>query len=631
MIRRDFLARLGATCLPLLGATAARGQDSGAPPAAAEGQPGAPLAPPGPAPAGRGMLSHAVAMLGVPHYGPDFDHFDYADPAAPRGGELIQSMIGTFDNLNPFIVFGTLAVGVRNYHFASLTARSWDEPFTLYPFVAASFEMPTDRRWITFRLDPRASFHDGSPITIDDVLFTVETLHRDGLPGFRRNYDRIAAVERVPAADDLAEGVRFTFTGEADRETPLIIALMPILSRAWYSAHPFDRTTLEPPLGSGPYRIAEIDPGRRITFERVRDWWAADLPAFRGHNNFDRLRFDYYRDPVVALEAFKVGQVNFRREPSGERWATSYDFPAVADGRVTRLALPHQRPSGMRGFVFNTRRPIFADPAVREALLLAFDFEWINRTLLHGQYRRITSMFTGSPLAATGVPEGDERDLLEHFRGRVPEALFDHPAALPETDGSGDNRANLRRAVALLDQAGWHIRDGRMTRADGLILAFEIVLADTADERVSLAFADPLRRLGIEATVRTVDTAQYTARTDRFDFDMIINHWNVTLSPGAEQDLYWGSRSAGIEGTRNYAGVRDPVVDALIAEVADAHTPEAMTAAARALDRVLLWGRYTVPLYYLDRDLFAWWGGLRRVEGEPPLYGTVVEAWWSAP
>ncbi len=569
-------------------------------------------------------FTHGIAMHGEPRYPADFRHFVYADPAAPRGGELVQTVLGSFDTLNPFIVMGTAAAGVRGYHFASLMARSWDEPFTLYPYVAAAVATPPDRRWVAFRLNPAARFHDGTPITVDDVVFTMETLRRDGLPGFRRNYERIAAVERLGE-----DGVRFHFTAEADRETPLIIGLMPILSRAYYAERPFDRTALDIPLGSGPYRIAEVDPGRRIAFERVRDWWAADLPAFRGINNFDRLRFDYYRDATVAFEAFKVGHANFRREPIGERWATAYDFPGAIDGRVSRLALPHNRPSGMRGFVFNTRRPVFADARVREALTLVFDFDWINRTLLYGQYRRITSMFTGSDLAATGLPAGAELALLERFRGGVPDALFSRPPALAEAEGGGDARHTLRAAFELLGEAGWEIRNGRLVdRATGAPFAFEILLRDAADERIALAYADPLRRLGIAVSVRTVDTAQYTARTDTYDFDMIINAWNVTFSPGAEQDFYWGSRSADIEGTRNYAGVRDPVVDALIAELADARDPESLTAAARALDRVLLWGRYTVPLYYLNRDLFAWWGDLGRVEDVTPIYGTVVEAWW---
>ncbi len=578
----------------------------------------------GAASAQEGVIAHGIAMHGEPRYAADFTHLDYANPEAPRGGMLVQAAVGTFDSLNPFIVLGRTAAGVRGYHFASLMARSWDEPFSLYGYVAQSIETPADRSWVAFRLNPDARFHDGTPITVDDVIFSMEALREHGIPGFRRNYARIASVERIGE-----DGVRFRFNDEADRETPLIIALMPILSRAYYSAHPVDQTTLEIPLGAGPYRITTVDPGRSITYARVEDWWADDLPMFRGLYNFDTLRFDYYRDASISLEAFKSGEYNFRREDNAERWASAYDFPAVASGEVTLLEMPHRRPDGMRAFVFNTRRPHFADPRVRRALAYAFDFEWINRSFLHEQYSRTDSLFVNSELAAQGVPEGDELVLLEPFRGQVPEALFTEPYALPTTDGSGNARANLRIARDMLQEAGWSVEDGVLTEeATGQAFSFEILLRDAADERIALAFADNLRRLGIQATVRTVDIAQYGARTDTYDFDMIVHHWRVTLSPGAEQNLYWGSTSATIEGTRNYAGVEDPVVDALIGALEDARDRDALVAAARALDRVLLWGHYVVPLYHNTTDRIAFWGDLRWVEDADPLYGLVVESFW---
>lgn len=573
-----------------------------------------------------GVISHAIAMHGEPRYGAEFSHFDYANPDAPRGGTLSQGVVGSFDSLNPFIVLGRSAAGVRPYLFAQLMARSWDEPFSLYPYVAESIEVPADRSWVTFRLNPAAEFHDGTPITADDVVFTMEALREVGLSRFRRNYDRITDVQRI---DD--HTVRFVLSDEADRETPMILALMPVLSQAYYSTHDLSQTTLEPPLGSGPYRIAEVDPGRRIVYERVEDWWAEDLPVFRGHNNFDRLVFDYFRDGAVALEAFNAGAVNFRREADAETWVTGYTSPAIDDGRITMLTMPHNRPSWLRGYAFNTRRPMFRDPRVREALGYAFDFEWINRTLLHGQYRRINSMFTNSPLAPEGTPEGLELALLEPHRDELSERVFAEPYAPPTTDGSGNNRANLRAARALLMEAGWEVRDGRLTHGEtGEPFVFEILLARASDERVTLAFSRVLERLGITATVRTVDSAQYAARTETYDFDMIRNDWIVTLSPGAEQDFYWGSRSAEIDGTRNYAGVREPAVDALIAQLADAADQETLQAAARALDRVLMWGFYVVPTYYLDRDYIAFWGDLRFVDDVRPLYGTVIETWWQA-
>lgn len=567
---------------------------------------------------------HALAMHGTPLYPPGFDHLAYANPQAPKGGMLSRAVLGTYDSLNPFIVRGQVAAAVRYYHFASLLARSWDEPFTLYGYVAETIAVPPDRRSVTFTLNPAARFHDGIPITVDDVIFTMETLRAHGLPSFRRNYDRIAAVERIGE-----RSVRFLFDETADRETPMILGLMPILSEAYYADRPFDRTTLEPPLGSGPYRVSEVDPGRRITFSRVRDWWAADLPMFRGQFNFDTIRFDYYRDADVALEAFKTGAYNFRREGSAETWMTDYQGPDIDAGLITLLELPHDRPSGLHGFVFNTRRPIFADRRVRQALGLAFDFEWVNRTLLHGQYDRITGMFTNSALAPSGPPTGDELAMLEPFRDSLPPAVFGPPYAPPETDGSGRNRAQLREARRLLAEAGWVVEDGALVDAEtGAPFVFEILLRDLAQERLALAFAENLHRLGIRPSIRTVDSAQYANRTDRFDFDMAIAFWNVTLSPGAEQDFYWGSRSAGIPGTRNLAGVREPAVDALIDRLEDAADYETLRAAAAALDRVIMQGHYVIPLHYLDRDLIAYRGDLQRVEGYQPLYGTVVETWW---
>lgn len=570
--------------------------------------------------------SHGIAMHGEPLYPADFDHLSYADPDAPRGGTLVQAATGTFDSLNPFIVIGRTAAGVRAYHFASLMERSWDEPFSLYGYVARSIETPADRSWVAFRLNPDARFHDGTPITVDDVQFTMETLREHGTPGFRRNYDRIASVERI--GDD---GIRFTLNDEADRETPMIIALMPVLSRAYYTQHPIDRTSLDIPLGSGPYRISAVDPGRSIAFSRVEDWWADDLPVFRGMHNFTTLRFDYYRDTAIAIEAFKSGEYNFRRETSAEAWATDYDFPAARRGDVTLLEWPHHRPEGMSGFVFNSRRALFADPRVRRALIYAFDFEWINRTLLYGRYRRADSYFANSDLASHGLPEGAELALLEPLRDIVPAAAFTEPYTVPATDGSGRARDNLRTARDLLQDAGWTIDRGTLVDGDGRPFAFEILLNDPSDERIALAYADTLQRLGIQASVRTVDTAQYTARTATFDFDMIRFRWPVTLSPGAEQNLYWGSGSAATEGSRNYAGVEDAAVDALIGALEDARDRDALVAAARALDRVLLWGNYVVPLYYDTVDRIAFWGDLDWVRDADPLYGLVVESMWQVP
>ena len=577
-----------------------------------------------------GGPQHGIAMHGEPLYGPDFTHFAYANPEAPTGGTLIRQpppwQARAFDSLNPFIVQGRTAPGVRDYHFATLMARAWDEPFSLYGYVADTIETPADRSWVEFQLNPAAQFHDGTPVTVDDVIFSMETLREHGLPSFRRNYGFIETVERV---GDL--GVRFTLTDEAEYETPMVLALMPILSQAWYTENDVSRPSLEVPLGSGPYRIAGLEAGRQITYERVDDWWAADLPAFRGMYNFDVLRFDIYLDADVAFEAFKVGEYTWRREQNADNWAAQYTFPAVTDGRVTLQEIPHSRPSGMRAFVFNTRRPAFEDRRVRQALLAAFDFEWVNSILLRDQYRRIDSMFANSDLAAENLPSPGELALLEPFRDQLPPELFTEPPALPVSDGSGRNRNNLRTATALLREAGYTVEEGVLVDAAGAPFTFEIMLNNAGDERLGLAYTDMLRRLGIVATVRVVDSAQYRERLATYDYDMILNNWLVTLSPGTEQHFYWSSQSADTEGTRNYAGVRNPAVDALAIAIGNARSREDLRAAVRAFDRVLLWGAYGVPLYYSDVDRIAFWGELRWVEDYVPIYGTVLEAWWMAP
>ncbi|MGK9169384.1 extracellular solute-binding protein [Inquilinus limosus] len=569
-----------------------------------------------------------IAMHGQPKYPPGFDHFAYANPDAPKGGELRQALIGSFDSLNPFIVGGRrdqIISIVPPYHFAQLMARSYDEPFSLYPYVADRVEMPDDRRSITFHINPKAVFHDGTPITADDVIFTAQALGTKGLPTSRALYDRIASVDRL---DDRT--VRFTFKEEASREAPLVVALQPVLSKAWYTTHPFDQPSLDIPLGAGPYKITQVDPGRSIVLERVKDWWGADLPAMRGQHNFDVMRYDFYLDDDVALEAFKAGAYTLRREWNAEKWVGgAYDFPAAQDGRVTLLTLPHFRPAGMMGFAMNSRKPLFADPRVRRAMILAFDFEWVNKTLLGGQYKRDDSFFANSPLAATDTPKGAELKLLEPFRDQLPPQLFTEPYTLPPSDGSGRNRENLRAAQALLAEAGWTIRDNTLIDGSGAPFRFEILLQDKTYQRIALAYADQLRRLGVAASVRLVDSAQYRNRTETYDFDMLLNKWLVTLSPGSEQMVYWGSRSADAPGTRNYAGVKSTAVDELIETVTNARSQEELEAAVHALDRVLLWGNYVVPLYYLDRDYIAYWGNLGRVTTVNPTYGTVLEAWWA--
>ncbi len=571
-------------------------------------------------------IAHAITSHGSPKHGADFPHFDFADPDAPKGGTLIRSVIGTYDSLNPFIVRGKSAAGLIDYFYPRLMYRNWDEPFGLYGYVAESVETPRDRSWITFRLNPRARFHDGTPITVDDVIFSMETLRDQATPRYRANYDLIESVERVGS-----DGVRFNLSAEADREAPLRIALMPVLSRADFADRQFDETWLTPPLGGGPYTISRVDPGRSIAYERVRDWWGADLPQFRGQFNYDVQRFDYYRDATVALQAFAAGEYNYRLEFNLDRWESAYDFPAVRNGDVTLMDAPHGRSQGMRGYTFNTRRPVFQDVRVREALGYAFDFEFVNRTYLYGQYTRIESYFSNSVMAASGRPEGLELEILRRFRGQVPDEVFGEAPRQPTTDGSGNARANLRIASRILEDAGWEVRDGvRVNRATGQRLEFEILLSSSSDERDAGAFVENLRRIGADARIRVVDSSQYVDRLNQYDYDMIVNRFAVSLSPGAEQLTRWGSEYADSEGGRNYAGVRDPVVDALAQTLADAPDRETLEAAARALDRVLLAGHYVIPLYFSDIDHIAYWGDLGYVDYQP-LYGQIatVDAWWS--
>ncbi|KAA0682948.1 extracellular solute-binding protein [Roseomonas genomospecies 6] len=571
--------------------------------------------------------AHAIAMHGEPAYPPGFAHFAYVNPDAPKGGTLRQAVTGGFDTLNPHVVKGVPALGL-GFVFETMLTRSWDEPFSLYGLLAESLEVPEDRSAAAFHLNPAARWHDGAPVTSSDVLFSLEVQRAHGTPNRRQFYAKVASAE---APDDRT--VRFTFTpgpdGRYDREMPLLMGLMPIHSKAWWAGREFERTTLDPPLGSGPYRVRQAEAGRRIVYERVADYWGRDLPSRRGLFNADTLDFTYYRDDSVALEAFMAGQGDVRRESDPAKWATGYDGPALREGRIVLEELPHRRPEFARGLIFNTRRPQFQDIRVRQALGLATDFVWIGKTLFHGALVRTASYYPNSELAADGLPGPDEAAVLEPFRDRLPPELFTRPFALPQTDGSGPAgaRANLREALRLLGEAGWQVRGGRLVDGAGRPFAFEILLGNPADERVALEYARSLERLGIAATVRTVDNAQYQARLDGFDFDMTLRWWVSSLSPGNEQLYYYGSEAADQAGSRNYPGIRDPVVDAIAASIAEARTRAELVARVRALDRVLLWGHYMVPLFHSPVDRMARWSRLKRPQATP-LYGPLVESWW---
>ena len=567
--------------------------------------------------------AHGIAMHGSPKYAAGFSHLDYANPDAPQGGTLRLAATGTFDSLNPHIVRGTPAAGL-NYIHETLLKRVWDEPFTLYGAIAESVEVPDDRGWVAFTLREEAHFSDGTPITVEDVIFSLETIRTHGRPNSRSTYAQIVDVQRIGART-----VKFVFESNENRELPLLVGgFLPILSKAYWSGRDFTETTLEPPVGSGPYVIESVDPGRSIVYRRDPNYWGNHLALTAGHYNFGEIRFEYYRDAVVALEAFKAGDYGQRYEFSATRWETGYDFPAAHDGRAVLKTFDHGIASGLLGLAFNLRRPLFQDRRVRRALALTFDFEWINKTLLQGVYERTASMFDNSAMAPDGPPTGAELRLLEPWRGQLPPEVFGPPYAPPVTDGSGSDRRNLRQAVALLREAGWQVADGRLVDAGGEPFRFEILLRAQSNEKIALAFKNNLKPLGIEVDVRLVDGSQYQARLEDYDFDMAIRRWGVSLSPGNEQQNYWSSAMATSPGSRNEVGVANPAVDAVIDALMAAGDREALVAAARALDRILMWEQYTIPLYHQGGFNVAYWSHLHYPQ-TTPIYGPVIETWWA--
>jgi microcin C transport system substrate-binding protein len=566
----------------------------------------------------------AISMQGEPLYPPDFKHTDYVDPDAPKGGSLIEARIGSFDSVNRWIILGTTNDRII-LTYDRLMYRAENEPYTLYALVAQTITVPDDRSWVEYAIDPRAKFSDGSRVTTDDLIFTYETLRRWGRPYYRDSYKNVAEVKRI---DD--RHVRFIFGPGYRRETVMSLSQMPVMSKAWWQGRDFNKPSLDVPVTSGPYRISVIDPGRSMTYQRRDDYWAKDLPINVGQYNFDTIREDYYRDDNVALEAFKAGAYNFRIELDATKWMTGYDFPARIDGRAVVEDIPEQRIDTMRALIFNLRRPVFADRRVREALNLAFDFEWMNRALFRGAFRRTESYFPNSELAATEEPSPGELALLAPFKDQLPPEVFGPAFVAPVTNGTGDEglRPNLRRAMGLLTAAGWIVQDGRLVDGKtGAPFAFEILLHDPHDERMALPYARALKRIGIAATVRTLDEPQYIQRRSQFDFDMILDQWDQTPSPVTEPQIYWSSREADAKGSRNYAGIKSPAVDALTAAIADAKDRMELMDRVHALDRVMSWGYYTVPLYYLGVDHAAYWRPLCRPEAVPS-WGLVFETWY---
>jgi len=590
----------------------------------------------------RALLIHVsgIALLGVsslalagpkhaqtlydepPKYPANFKHFDYVNPDAPKGGTLRQAGFGGFDSLNPFINKGVPADDIGMI-YDTLTRHGLDEPFTEYGLLAEKIEKAPDNAWVRFYLRPEARFHDGQPVTAEDVKFSFDTLMSKGAPMYRGYY---ADVEKVEV--ESPQRVRFVFKQAGNRELPLIVGQLPVLPKHWWAERDFSKGNLDVPLGSGPYKVADVQAGRSIRYERVKDWWGKDLPVNRGFYNFDTLEIDYYRDNTVALEALKAGQFDYWLETSAKNWATAYNTPAVANGQLIKEEIANHNPTGMQGFIFNTRRPLFTDRRVREALGLLFDYEWANRQLFNGAYTRTRSYFDNSELASVGLPSVDELKLLEPLRVQIPPQVFTDEYHPPVTDGSGIIREQQRRAYQLLQEAGWRVDGDQMLDSTGKPVSFEFLLAQTEFERVLLPFKRNLADLGIELVIRRVDVSQYINRLRSRDFDLIVGGFGQSNSPGNEQREYWHSSSADNPGSRNFIGLKDPAVDSLVEGLINADSRQSLITHTRALDRVLLWGHYVVPNWHIKTWRVAYWNRFEHPEISPK-YDIGLHTWWA--
>jgi len=573
------------------------------------------------------IASHAAENYGISIFGDlkypaNFTHFDYANPTAPKGGETTQAVIGTFDSLNPDVLKGVAAAGL-GLTSDTLLADSTDEPFSKYGLIAKSINVANDRKSVVFALRPEAKWHDGTPITADDVVFSFNTLKEKGHPFYKAYYRDIVSAEKI--ADDK---VKFTFAGGKNRELPLIIGQMPVISKVYYSTHDFEKSTSKPPLSSGPYEIEKVEPGKRIIYKRVENYWGKNLPVNKGRYNFDRIIYDYYRDETVAIEALKAHAYDFRQENISKNWAIAYNIPAVKEGLLKKEEIPHEIPTGMQAFVMNLRRTKFSDPQVREALNYAFDFEWENKNLFYSAYTRTGSYFSNSEFAARNLPSKKELELLNQIKDKIPKEVFTEEYKNPTTDGSGNNRTNLVKAKELLEKAGWVIKGGQLVNdKTGEAMEIEFLIDSPAFERVIAPYIKNLEKLGITAKIRNVDSAQYQKRVEDFDFDIVISTYGESNSPGNEQIDYWHSSKADVKGSKNMAGIKNPAVDFLVEKIIHAETKPDMIAATRALDRVLLWNYYTVPNWYNRSFRVLYWDKFGKPKTRPK-FDLGFDTWW---
>ena len=567
-------------------------------------------------------IAHAIAMHGEPKYTDGFQCVDYANPDAPKGGKIILSSTGSYDSFNPFILKGTAAAGIGNL-YETLTTGSSDEAFTEYGLIAKTIEWPDDRSWVAFTIREEAVWHDGKKISPEDVIWTFNTLMEKGHPFYKYYYGDV--VEVIQENDNK---VRFNFKGNTNLELPLIVGQLPVLPKHYWTNKNFEETSMDIPIGSGPYKIKNFDAGRTITYELDSDYWGKNIPIKKGTENFGVIQYEYYKDRSIEREAFKSGDIDLFSENTSKDWATSYDTPAVQNGLIKKELIEHQNPQGMQGFAFNTRKEIFEDKRVREALSYAFDFEWTNKNLFYNAYKRTNSFFENSELASSGVPSGRELDLLNDYRELLPQKLFQEEYNPPKTDGSGFMRKELQEATKLLQDAGWELQEGKLiNKKSGSKFEFELLLVSPAFERIVLPFKDNLAKLGIDVSVRTIDSAQYQNRLDGFDFDMIVSTFSQSLSPGNEQRNFWGSDAAKTNGSRNIIGISNEVIDSLIEKVISAKDREDLIVTTRALDRVLLWNHYVIPQWHISAYRTLYWDIFDKPSVRPK-YSLGTHTWW---